>query len=224
MSVDISDYMGHYFYFGFDDPSNRALFSQVHNATRIVDVGANIGWTALRMASIAKNGWVMAFEPDPLNHQRCKENVNLNSFENLQLFPVALGSETGHATMEVRTPYNFGGNRIIPGGGEGRLVSLRKLDDMVDEFPDSQIDLLKIDVEGYELEVLRGAAQLIKRCKPILFVELDDNNLRDHGSSAADLVESLESNGYVHIKNHITGLQVDSSQSFTNCHLDILAY
>jgi len=224
MKVDISDYMGHYFFFGFDDPSNRALFSQVQDFSHVVDVGANIGWTALRMAGLAQKGWVMAFEPDPVNHQRCEGNVSLNGPANLRLFRVALGNESGTVTMEVRTPTNFGGNRIIPDGGDGREVEVRKLDDMVVEFPDSQVDLVKIDVEGYELQVLRGATQLIRRSKPRLFVELDDQNLRDQGSSAAELVKFLETMGYVHIQDSLTSLPVDSNKSFANCHMDILAY
>ena len=223
MKVDVSDYMGHYFYFGFDDPSNQALFSLVKETTRIVDVGANIGWTALWMAAHAKNGWVMAFEPDAVNYQRCMENIRLNGFRNIQLFQTALGNRTDEVKMEVRTSWNLGGNRVAPGNATGNPAVVNRLDGVLNQFPDQNIELIKIDVEGYELEVLRGAAQLLERAKPVLFIELDDNNLRDHGSSAADLVRFLETKGYASIVEAVNRVPVSSAQSFENCHIDIIA-
>lgn len=222
MQVDISDYIGHYLYFGFADPSTSKLFSLVKSDSHIVDIGANIGWTALRMASMTTGGWVQAFEPDPRNHTRCMTNVNRNKLPNLHVNQLALGSARGQGQMEVRTPSNLGGNRVGPGGIGSTPVEIYPLDQLIERFPDPRIDLIKIDVEGYELQVLRGAMQTLQRCKPVLFVELDDNNLRDQGDSAQSLVKYLEELGYS-ICEAVTGIPIRSEQSFVNCHTDIIA-
>jgi FkbM family methyltransferase len=224
LEVDISDYIGHYLYFAFEDSSANALFRQVTAVSHVVDVGANLGWTALRMASLAPQGWVMAFEPDRENFTRCQANVSLNSFPNLFLFQVGLGSQPGTATMEVRTPSNRGGNRISPSSEPtNKTIEMARLDDMLSQFPDNRIDLIKIDVEGFELHVLRGAEQTLKQCKPVLFIELDDNNLRDQGDSARELVQFLEGHGYQTLEDAATGTKISSSTSFDHCHMDILA-
>lgn len=222
MQVDISDYIGHYLYFGFADPSANALFSLVKPDAHVVDVGANIGWTALRMATLASTGWVRAFEPHPLNFSRCQENISRNAVSNLKIFPFALGSSRGMVQMEVRTPSNLGGNRIAPKFTGSTPIEVWPLDEIIGTFPDKHIDLIKIDVEGYELQVLRGSLDTLKRCRPVLFIELDDNNLRDQGDSAESLVKFLEDLGYC-ITDAATGAPVRSGQSFTNCHTDIVA-
>lgn len=222
MRMDISDYVGHYLYFGFEDRGTRTLFSLVKPTSHVVDVGANIGWTALCMASLAKDGWVMAFEPDQVNHAACTKNISGNSLPNIELFQVALGDTKGTVQLEVRTPSNLGGNRVAPkGGGGGAEVSSCPLDHMTAQFPDAHVDLIKIDVEGYELKVLRGAIETLRRCKSVLFVELDDNNLRDQGDSAQMLVRFLEDLGY-HVEDASTGVKIRSDQLFENCHTDLV--
>lgn len=222
MQVDISDYIGHYLYFGFQDDSTEKLFSLVKPDAHILDVGANIGWTALRMASLANRGWVRAFEPDPVNFARCQANVSRNTAANLKVLQAALGSRRGVASMEVRTPSNLGGNRVAPQGQGTEVVEIWPLDEIIDQFPDAHIDLIKVDVEGYEMHVLRGAAQTLRRSMPVLFVELDDNNLRDQGDSAESLVTYLEDLGYS-LTDATTGASVRSGQNFQNCHTDIIA-
>ena len=126
--------------------------------------------------------------------------------------------------MELRTPSNRGGNRIAPQGVDGNtLIQVSRMDETAPIGSLEKIDLIKIDVEGYELQVLRGASAIIQKHKPILFVELDDDNLRDQGDSASDLVRFLEQHGYVSITNAVSGEMVSSAMPFTHCHLDILA-
>jgi hypothetical protein len=124
--------------------------------------------------------------------------------------------------MEVRAPSNLSGNRIVPSGVGNTPVEVWPLDEIIETFPGTRIDLIKIDVEGYELHVLRGSLQTLKRCRPVLFIELDDNNLRDQGDSAQSLVKYLEELGYS-ITDAVNGSPVRSDQSFTNCHTDIIA-
>lgn len=222
MKVDISDYIGHLVYFGFYEPGFARLLSMCRGSMNVIDVGANIGWTALNLAR-QTSGKVIGFEPDPINFERCQENVSFNRSANLTVLPIGLGKESKQVMMEVRSPENRGGNRITARGGVGYTsVDVVPLDQvgLVDAL--SSIDLIKIDVEGYEMEVLAGAVRVLSKFKPALFVEVDNNNLVDQGSSARQLVIFLESRGYI-CTNAVSNGLVKSSDNFENCHFDMVA-
>jgi FkbM family methyltransferase len=224
MRVDISDYIGHYLFFGFSDVGIDKLFSLCDENSKVLDVGANIGWTVLNLARIAKHGKVLGFEPDPYNFDRCRENITLNNFENVNVFPVGLGNKNDRVNMEVRTPSNRGGNRIAPSNSQdARPVDIVKLDDFAPVKELGGVDLIKMDVEGYELNALRGAEQLLRKYKPILFIELDDNNLKDQGDSAHALIRFLLEIGYQQIEHAENKLQLSETTDFSNCHFDIIA-
>jgi len=224
MQVDISDYIGHYIYFGFDDPSYHTLFSLCSQTSRVLDIGANIGWTALCLAGIASEGRVIGFEPDPVNFDRCQSNVERNDLKNIQVYSLALGDHPGSVPMEVRTPSNRGGNRIAPGvTTAGKMVEVMRLDDFLSTHPLDRVDLIKMDVEGFEVRVLRGAEKTLRLFKPTLFIEVDDNNLRDQGDSASLLVRFLEQLGYANILQAETSQPVSSGMNFGGCHFDIIA-
>lgn len=224
MKVDISDYIGHYLYFGFEDRGMQRLFSLCAEDATVVDVGANIGWTALRMAHRAVRGGVFAFEPDPYNAEQCLENISRNDLTNIELFSSGLGDTDTTVAMEVRTPSNRGGNRIAPQGvNASRLVRITRMDNVSALRNANKIDLIKIDVEGYELRVLKGAREILLKHKPVLFIELDDNNLRDQTDSPADLIRFLEDVGYTSLVNAETGTSVSREMDLTKCHMDVIA-
>lgn len=223
LRVDISDYIGHYLYFGFLDKSIDTLFSLCREHDNIIDIGSNIGWVALNFARLSKTGQVIGFEPDPFNHRVCKENIDRNALFNISVLPYGLGEYSGQVDMEIRTPDNRGGNRITPVGLKGSvIVQIRKLDDIREVTSLAIIHLIKLDVEGYELKVLRGGINLLKKHKPTLFIEVDDKNLRDQGDSAIELILFLESCGYYSIINAETGGKIESSTNFENSHFDII--
>lgn len=224
MRVDISDYIGHYLFFGFEDRGIQKLFSLCHEKSNVLDVGANIGWTVLNLAQIAKQGKVLGFEPDPYNFERCSDNISLNDFKNVRAFPVGLGNANLQVNMEIRTSSNRGGNRIAPDGtNSSRPVQIVSLDDFAPVQELNSIDLIKMDVEGYELNALRGAERLLKQHMPVLFIELDDNNLKDQGDSALALIEFLFSAGYKKITDAESGVNISTQTNFNNCHFDIIA-
>lgn len=221
--ADISDYLGHYYYFGFYNASHEALFDLCKDDSTVFDVGANIGFTALKLAQRATNGSVFAFEPDADNYQRCVRNVELNAFNNVKVFNIGLGDEAGVKDLEWRTPSNRGGHRIAAKKVDGHPVELRKLDDVVRDLNVAAVDLVKIDVEGYELKVLKGAESTLRRFKPTLFIELDEDNLRDQGDSASSLIAFLRRCGYDRFIQADTSRELDETSGFVNCHYDIVA-
>lgn len=224
LRVDISDYIGHYLYFGFYDYAIEKLFSLCHPGSNVIDIGTNIGWVALNFAKITQHGSVIGFEPDPFNFQVCQNNIKLNNFSNLIVLPIGLGETSDTVKMEVRTPDNRGGNRIATQVEKGSVtVTIKSLDSVPEIQSLIKIDLIKLDVEGYELKVLKGAKNLLLKHTPTLFIEIDDNNLRDQGDSAVELILFLKSCGYKTIQHAETNSQLSHESDFSNCHFDIVA-
>jgi len=226
MLVDISDYIGHYVYYGFKDPSMDKLFSLCRKGYNVLDVGTNIGYTLLNFSRISETGKVIGFEPDANNRERCGKNLRLNNTDNIKVLPFGLGESNAVFKMEVRTPCNRGGNRICLDEDKDDLfeVEVKRMDDIPDVQSLEKIDLIKIDVEGYELNVLKGSVGTLKKFKPVLFIELDDNNLRYQGGSSAQLVLFLNDLGYNRIINAENDLPIVHDGDFSNCHFDIVAY
>ncbi|MHC4934135.1 MAG: FkbM family methyltransferase [Planctomycetota bacterium] len=148
----------------------------------IVDVGANLGQTALLMRNHTALPLVV-FEPAPHLFDLLRRNMELNPLGEVSLRPVACGSKEG--TVEMTSMRNAS---ILPSGG-GIPVPVRRLDDELAEV--GPIAFMKIDCEGYELEVLRGARQTLERDRPPLHIELHPRWLRRYGGTAAEVIEFL---------------------------------
>jgi FkbM family methyltransferase len=124
-----------------------------------VDVGANVGVHSVRAASWDMK--VYAFEPNPLNLALLKRNVEINGLP-MNILPYALGAKT----EKVHLSPNAALSRIIE--KDGMDVEMRTLDSF--ELPG--VDLLKVDVEGYELEVLKGAKNTLEKFRPVIMIEM----------------------------------------------------
>ncbi len=227
VDVDISDYIGHYFYFGFFDESLHSLKKLVDKGDVILDVGANIGITTLYLADkTGETGKVYSFEPDAYNYKQLKKNISLNSFRNVEAYNIGLGHESGSFKLFVVNTGNRGRNTILNekeiAGKDFCHIKIGKLDVWVTEQKISRLNLIKIDVEGFEYNVLLGAENSIKKFKPKLFIELDDNNLKYQGHSARELVSLLEKFGYK-VYDSRNEKQISSLNDFSNCHFDIIA-
>jgi FkbM family methyltransferase len=224
LSLDISDYVSHYAYYGFSDLSLSVLLSLVREGDNVIDVGANIGVVGLRLARKIFPGKVLSIEPDKTNFEAASQNVQRNQITNLSLMNVAVGHARGTAVMHERAPGNRAGNRMAPDGITGYEVTMTLLDALVEVDQLRPVRLMKIDVEGYELRVLKGSRRLLQEDRPSLFVEIDDNNLRDQGDSAADLVHVIWSMGYTKLTRADTGQPVTPHSDFRNCHFDLVAH
>lgn len=224
MRADISDYVGHYYFFGFRDGAQTELFSKCKRHFNVLDIGSNIGFTLLKLAQQAIHGKVIGFEPDFYNFSCCEHNLNLNDLSNVTLLNVGLGSADADLALEARSPNNRGGNRISPIGSKNTIqVPVRKLDSIFASLSLNQLHLMKIDVEGYELRVLRGAEETLKRYKPMLFIEIDNDNLLDQGDSAEMLIDFLIQLGYQSIVTAESKQPIKPGFNFAHCHFDVIA-
>jgi len=153
-----------------------------------LDIGANLGAHTLALAQIVgPGGAVFAFEPQRILFQILCGNVALNEIPNVHALPVALGRAAGRAkvpALDYRGASNFGGVSLA--GAQGEDVPVAPLD----QLEVARVKLIKIDVEGMELDVLAGAKATLARCHPILYVE------NDRAEKAEALVALLQENGY----------------------------
>lgn len=159
-----------------------------------IDVGANIGLMSIFTASKFPNANVIAFEAHPNTFKLLERNVNLNKIENIQLIQKALGNSNGSIQIYDNWHVNRGGaSTVVQGDGSNSFdVELTTLDSFLSN---GTPEMIKIDVEGAELDVLKGAEQLIKDNLPILIVEVSDLRETTHSESEAivDYIKSLGS-------------------------------
>jgi FkbM family methyltransferase len=224
--LNISDLVDHYLYFGYKEQGENKLFSLVKSGMTVLDIGANIGGTALTFSKIVgKEGAVIAFEPDKINYQKALHNISLNDVSTIKLMNIGLGNENKTYKLYAVNDENRGMNRILEHSSAHPFteISVRKLDDVIAESGGKKVDLIKIDVEGFEMNVLRGAVSTLKTSKPVLFIELDDNNLKEQQSTAAQLIAFLYSLNYT-VYSAETDELLKEDMKFTNCHYDIYAF
>jgi FkbM family methyltransferase len=197
--VDLSDVIGHALYFFNRYFVPLQLFKLIREDSVVLDIGANIGTVALRAAGIATRGRVYAFEPGAINYAALRQNIALNKLKNIVAINKALGAVAGQSRLFTVNRFNAGMNRILSSDDDFKdfeVVRVGTLDEEVRQLGLERIDLIKIDVEGYELNVLNGARNVLERFQPMVVVEVIDVNLRANGHCAAELTGFLTALGY----------------------------
>lgn len=161
------------------------------NAESIVcDVGANIGNHTVYFASVMGAAKVHAFEPQPHVFATLKANVALNALVGrTTLHNCLLGAEAGKGRQARFNPRNMGGT-AFEAAGEG-TIPVRMLDEVISAKARGALDLIKIDVEGMQDQVLKGAEGILDQRKPALWIEILEKD-----SGAADTVKYLSRFGY----------------------------
>jgi FkbM family methyltransferase len=161
----------------------------------VIDVGANLGYYSLLASRlVGPSGRVIALEPNSENCRLLLSSLGLNESTNVQLLPVAADTATGWAYYSTHVGSNGG---LIDSGDllshPGVVVPTFRLDDLVD----GTVGFLKMDVEGAEGRVVRGATRIIERDRPIVTTELKDEMLRRvSGTTVADYLGYFEALGY----------------------------
>lgn len=222
--LDLHQSVDHFIYWMYPESSAVRLLELAAKAKVILDVGANIGSTALCMAAVNPDAVIHAFEPHEGNFAKAQKNLSLNNFKHVTFHPVGLGSKAETKKLYEIVNENSGMNRIMEENESVPYteITIRTLDDLLLESGIKKVDLIKIDVEGFEMNVLLGATEALKSF-PVLFIELDDNNLRMHRFTAAMLVSHLKNAGYNRFHRADTMQPITESSDFSNCHFDLIA-
>jgi FkbM family methyltransferase len=159
-----------------------------------VDVGANLGYYSVLMAAVVgfAGGRVYSFEPDPLAFYLLSKNARENRLETVIVphhFACGGGDGAGFLQRDSNAE-NYGGMYVRETSEDGIAIQIRALDDVI---PASvQIDLVKMDIEGYEPVALQGMRRTLDRCRPTLIVEFNVAMLRaQQEDGARQLLEAL---------------------------------
>ena len=178
------------YYSGEFEPTTVAMLRElVKPGGTVFDVGANIGYLSLILRTcVGEAGRVVSFEPMPRVFERLRANIELNRFENIEPVHAGLGDSAGSAMLALDRAIRLDGR-----AGEPQPAELVTLDDYVARHAISRLDLVKIDTDGAEPAVLRGAGRALERFKPIVVIEL---GAREKGS-AAESIDLLRHHGYV---------------------------
>lgn len=197
------------FYCGSREPQTSRTLELICNASDIViDIGANVGSHALPMAKlVGPSGRVYAFEPVPWAMDKLKRNASLNGFSNIVTEQLALSDENlGHVDMEFRASFKIGSAKGVDDKGqidngwwqECDCVStkMQTLDSYVAEHSIQRIALIKLDVDGFEGKVIRGASETLSRFKPVIIMELAPAWVEMRGDSCLAIARQLREMGY----------------------------
>ena len=166
----------------------------------VLDVGANIGIVTGQMCqAVGPTGKVTAFEPLPANLEKLRRLKTDNRLHHLDIRGVAAGAERARLSLRLPPEGNSGWASFSASWlAEGTLeVDVVTVDEVVaDTAGGRTVELIKVDVEGYEFEVLEGARAVLAQHRPALVMEFNDPLLRDRGRSSLDLLDACRTYGY----------------------------
>ena len=202
-----------YLYGQFEPATAKAISSFVNPGDVVLDVGANIGAHTLPLAQVVgTNGRVIAFEPTKYAFSKLVDNLSLNpewaeriSLEQIML----LGDENSLPAAALYSSWPLGGSKQQHAKHCGKLESTEgakacTLDSYIARNEIDRVKVVKIDVDGFEVEVVRGGLNFLKQQHPIIVMELAPYTLEERGSSLETLLGMLSDVGYV-LRNQDNG-------------------
>jgi len=170
-----------------------------------LDVGAHIGYFSLKAAArVGKTGRVLAFEPNPETLRLLRDNVDASHARNVVVEPIACTDREQTLTLFAAPIENTGASSLARANADVAIgetpraftVRGRPIDDVVRELNLTRVDVVKIDVEGAEGYVLRGAVDTLKRFHPKVIMEMDPDHLANMQTTVEDLVSIMKTAGY----------------------------
>jgi FkbM family methyltransferase len=202
--IDYSIFMNGY----FEKSTHTAIQKLCKRNMNVVDIGANIGAHTFNLAKIVgEKGSVLAFEPMEWAFNKLKNNYDLNNFSNIILENIGLSDETIDKEEHFRSSWPVDKktlSRLFTDQTkeiDSNNVKIRnklqffKLDDYLKKY-NKNIDFIKLDVDGYELKILKGAKDTLNNNSPIIIMELCPECILRCGDSIEELVNYLDQMGY----------------------------
>lgn len=177
----------------YETPKRSLLTTELESGDVFVDVGANRGdFTMLASRIVGDAGEVISVEPAPDNVEWLKRTVAANNAGNVRIVQCALWDSEGEGTLHLAR--KSGWHSLTPADDLPRIgtaaVRLVTLDSLLNELGIDRVDALKIDVEGAEVEVLRGAKRVLRDLRPLVVMDIDAQR------TAQDYRAALEPFGY----------------------------
>ena len=184
----------------FERGERRVFAALIQTGMTVLDIGGHAGlYTLIASKCVGPAGRVLTFEPSPRERARLMKHLAINHCGNVTVQPVALGDADGEATLYVVHGNETGCNSLRPGdvgASQPVQVPLRRLDDLHARGEIGHVDVVKMDVEGGELSVLKGAAAFFRAVRPVLLCEIEDARIAPWGYNGREIIDLMASWGY----------------------------
>ena len=170
----------------------QILLSKAQGKT-VFDVGANIGYYTVQLGKVAKK--VVGFEPDREIRELLEENLRINALGNMDIRSLALGAREGEIGFRVNRVHR-GKSAITVRDEYDYSVQVQTLDNFIDQSG-IQPDIIKVDIEGAEIDMLKGGKSFLSSAKDLqLFLEYNPDSLKDFGYQGKDMINLLLEYGF----------------------------
>jgi FkbM family methyltransferase len=203
MKIDPSEFLqAHLYLFGsYELPTIRHIRSFLTPGAVCIDVGAQMGYLSLAMATSAgRQTAVHAFEPEDINAARFRENMALNNIQNVQLHREAVSNIEGTLHLFLSKTANAGTHSTLYNERTVTEESIQIPATTLDAFARAtnlpRLDLIKVDVEGAEFEVIQGADSVLRTYRPRVILELCDRLQIERGLSSRQIKEFMVERHY----------------------------
>lgn len=187
--------------YGVHEKNSTAAIKRIlQPGMKILECGANIGYYAMLEARlVGSTGKIYAVEPSPKNIAWLKRNIAINNYEHIEVIPGAFGAEKGTAPFYVDIRSNLSSFVKRDDLTEFEVVDVEMMN--IDSFmalPDHDVDLIRMDVEGYETEILKGGEKTLmsERAPKYFFIEVHSELLKKRGSGGFEIAKYLRQFGY----------------------------
>lgn len=182
------------------EPETEMVFKEIAKTSQVfLDVGANIGYFSFLVKQMSPHAEVYSFEPLPQNIEAYKKNQQLNQFSKMHLQEVCVADQKGETEFLIPPKEESGWGRMAHRdlfSGEKIKRPVITLDQFCQEKQMGKVDLMKIDVEGYEYKVLKGAINIIEKDRPRICIELNEPCLLDTGTSGEEIFAFFKQRKY----------------------------
>ena len=183
-----------YYSGSFEPQAEKLMAAVVRPGMTVLDIGANIGYHTFRLAKlVGPLGFVVAVEPTSYAFDKLQRNLSLNNFNNIHLAKVGLADrDLGEIDVTFRSSFRLAGKDEV----RTERIRILTLDAVVGNQLLTQVDFVKIDVDGYEGKVFAGATETLTRFRPTVFFEFWPDSVRANGDDPSALIRLLFALGY----------------------------
>jgi len=223
IEIPLQDQTGPGFYLNFGGPQAFYHYEEAEKLEIVrampregvfLDIGANIGLFSTYVSKLLPQARCYAFEPSALLAECIRRTCRLSPFPRIEVQELCLSDREGTVDLHMHRK-NSGGNSIIEGNigtaEQGAALSVKSLtmDTWVSQAQVPRVDVIKIDVQGAEMLVLRGGKKTIERYKPTLLIEIENPNLIPAGTEWRKLLQEMFAESYsVRVAGAVSGFPI----------------
>ncbi len=188
---------GHSFDLALNGGYEELEFNYVKNldlkSSIVIDIGSCIGYYALMLSKkVGNSGKVMAFEPEFKNFDLLQKNIEINKLQNIKAINSAVGNNNGKSFLSISSSP---GQHCISKHANENVIKICRLDDFIEKKSYKKIAFVKIDVEGFELEILKGMGNILQNSEKITIqMEYAPQHLDDYNFNYQEFIDFLSSN------------------------------